>query len=106
MWYNEPDDSIFYIDEMLWKLDVPYYELTPYQLTLLQCVDKLQEEHLSIRNAAKEFGLAKSTLHEFIHGDLGHICYELESLVLRQLKENQRRSLFPRKQDYLSFYQK
>lgn len=90
MSYNmyEPNQEIYYLDELPWRLDIPYFEIDAYTKDMLFAANMLQEQHLSIRNTTKETGIARSTLHAFIHGPLGHICYELQRLCIHQLQWN------------------
>lgn len=90
--YADIDDSLFYIDEFLWRLDVPRYELSDEILTFLSAADRLQEEHLSLRGLAKETGIPKSTMQDFIRNKMGYYCSELKQLVKNQLRWNKRNS--------------
>lgn len=86
----EIDDSLFYMDDFLYRLDIPRYEIDDRTRYFLQCLDRMQEEHLSLRQLTRETGIPKSTMQDFIHNELGSICLELKSIVLNQIRWNKR----------------
>lgn len=76
-------------DTFRWQLDVNDFELSDRECDLLYAADMLQERSLSIRQCARDCGIAKSVLHSFINdGRLKRISYELYQLCRKQLEWN------------------
>ena len=82
------DNANYYLEDFIWQLDVPHWEITSRDIKYLHAADMLQQGKLSLRGLTRETGIPKSTMQDFIYERLGYICSELKLRVTRQLKWN------------------
>ncbi len=85
----------------VFDLDVSFNSLKDKQVYLLDAVEFMLNEKTSLRRVAREYCLAKSTLHRFITYDLKYISddayIQSKSLLKRNYIERNNRVLFPSK---------
>lgn len=69
-------------------LDVDSYSLSADDVSYLDCCCWLTDNNVSIRNAADNFMVSKSSLHRFIHNRLRGLSFELYRCVIKTLKSH------------------
>lgn len=73
-----------------WQIDVDWWDIKKNTFELMIAANMLQEYKISLREASRETGIPKSTLHEFIHESLIHYSYECYRLCIIQLDWNKK----------------
>lgn len=72
-----------------YQLDVNYFDLSERDMSLLDACVWMVDNWSSVRYAAINCGVAKSTLHRFIHTRLRSLSFELYQCAKKVLTFNQ-----------------
>lgn len=71
--------------------DVDLYAMTPHELFIVRCMIELLDNNWTLREAAKNLVVSKSTLHRWIHDDVRHISTELYDRLLTLMRNHRNR---------------
>lgn len=76
----------------IYRYDIPKFLWDMKDKQMIDGVLWIVEEKSSLRKAAREWGVSKSSLHRYIHSRLKEISDEVYCIVKKQLIENRKMS--------------